>query len=78
MATAKINHKEYRRGEMLEVRIGQHYLPVIGFSKKRVITKYGKFHYAEIEGWSLPWGSTFQPNLHMIAPLCNRANQGWW
>lgn len=70
--------KTYKRGELLEVQIGQHFFAVLGFGKKRVITARGKFKYSEIAGWSLPWGNTFQPNLHQILPLCNRANQRIW
>lgn len=70
--------KTYFRGELLEVKVGNRQYAVIGFQRKRVITKYGSFKYTEIEGWSLPWGHTFQPNLHMILPLCNKGNQTIW
>lgn len=74
--------KTYKNFELLEVVVetgGQKYaLAVIAFRKKRVVTSQGSFRYADIQGWRLPWGNTFKPNLHMVLPLCNRGSQRIW
>jgi len=71
-------NKEYLKGQLMEARVGGYWLVVRAFQRKRIVTAQGCFRYSEIEGWRLPWGATFQPNLHMILPLCNRGSQKIW